>query len=196
MTGRRALSAAAVASAVLAVWLGVTAAASDPGPSAAASVPAPVDQRQKRMRAVAEAAKLIAGMFEDKRPYEGAAMLDAADTIARFSGATLVVAFPDGTLDRPSSALPAIAEKRKTFAGIANDLERLARDLAVAVRKSPDVLGDDMRMGSDIVSMNPLFSARRKTAAPAAGTIPAEHLFHMMLQTCTSCHAKFRRPKE
>lgn len=195
MTGRRALAAAALASTVLAVWLGVTAVASNPGP-AAAPVPPLVDQRQKQMRAVAEAAKLIAGMFEDKRPYQGAAMLDAADTIARFSGATLVDAFPDGTLDRPSSALPAIAGERKTFAGIANDLERLARDLAVAVRKSPHVLGDDMRMGSDIVSMNPLFSARRKTATPAAGTIPAEHLFHMMLQTCTSCHAKFRRPKE
>jgi cytochrome c556 len=193
--GRRALAAAALASAVLAVWLGVTAVASDPGP-AAASVPALVDQRQKEMRAVAEAAKLIAGMFENKRPYEGAAMLVAADTIARFSGATLVDAFPDGTLDRPSSALPAIAGERQTFAGIANDLERLARDLAAAVRKSPDVLGDDMRMGSDIVSMNPLFSARRKKAEQTAGAIPAEHLFHMMLQTCTSCHAKFRRPKE
>jgi cytochrome c556 len=155
-----------------------------------------VDARQKQMRAIAGSAKLIAEMFESKRPYDGAAMLEAAGTIGRLAGATLADAFPAGTLDRPSSALPAIEAERRQFAAIAEDLERLADALATAVRKSPDVLGDDMRMGSDIVSMNPLFSARRKTAGPAAGAIPAEHLFHMMVQTCTSCHARFRRPKE
>jgi cytochrome c556 len=192
VTGRKGLLVAVVSSAALVVCPGVASATSDQ----AAAMPPLVDMRQKQMRAIAESAKLIAGMFENKQPYDSAAMLDAAGTIGRFSGSTLVEAFPDDTLDRPSSALPAIAEDRETFAAIASDLERLAQTLTVAVRKSPDVLGDDMRMGSDIVSMNPLFAARRKKAEQTAGAIPAEHLFHMMLQTCTSCHAKYRRPKE
>jgi len=48
-----------------------------------------------------------------------------------------------------------------------------------------------MRMqGGDAMTGGPL--AKKADAVREVSSVPAEHAFHLMLQTCTSCHAKFR----
>ncbi|WP_348646666.1 hypothetical protein [Ensifer sp. ENS01] len=71
------------------------------------------------------------------------------------------------------------------------ELGAYASALSVAADRNPDVLGPHMRMKGGDATMGGLL-AKRKAATPDPMSIPAEHAFHMMLQTCTSCHAKFR----
>ncbi|VTZ59830.1 hypothetical protein EMEDMD4_1280017 [Sinorhizobium medicae] len=89
-----------------------------------------------------------------------------------------------------SKASASIEADRPTFDKLAAELGAYASALSVAADRNPAVLAPDMRMeGGDVMMGGPL--AKRK-AAPDPMKMPAEHALHMMLQTCTSCHAKFR----
>ena len=51
-----------------------------------------------------------------------------------------------------------------------------------------------MRMGSSVPGGS-LLGARPLRSEVDLSAIPAEHLFHMMLETCTACHSKYRLGK-
>jgi cytochrome c556 len=90
-----------------------------------------------------------------------------------------------------SKASPSIEIDRQKFDKLANHLGIYASTLLVASDRNPDTLGPGTRMQTgDAMGGGPL--ARKIDAARDAASMPAEHVFHMMLQTCTSCHAKFR----
>jgi cytochrome c556 len=157
---------------------------------------ASIDQRQTQMKAIAENAKAIAETFENRRRYDGRAMWNAADAIRGLSGKTIAEAFPDDSFGPPSSASPVIADNRQAFESLAGELERLANLLAGEFERSPDRLTAEMRMQNPTSAGNPLLRRKGEAKAGAEAAIPAEHLFHLMLQTCTSCHAKFRLRKD
>lgn len=140
---------------------------------------------------MAGAAKTIDAMFRGSSPYDAKAFKAAAETIRTYSGERLAALFEAPVVSEGSKASNSIEADRPTFDRLAAELGAYASALSVAADRNPDVLGPDMRMkGGDATMGGPL--AKRKAAAPDPMSIPAEHAFHMMLQTCTSCHAKFR----
>ncbi|RDL47979.1 hypothetical protein BLJAPNOD_05205 [Ensifer sp. M14] len=140
---------------------------------------------------MAAAAKGIDAMFKGASRYDAKAFKTAVETIRIHSGERLSVLFEAPVIVEGSKASASIEADRPTFDKLAAELGAYASALSVAADRNPAVLAPDMRMeGGDVMMGGPL--AKRKAAAPDPMKMPAEHAFHMMLQTCTSCHAKFR----
>lgn len=153
--------------------------------------PSNVIQRQDGMKAMANAAKTINAMFKETSPYDAKAFKVAAETILAHSGATLSALFDGSATTAGSRASASIGTDRRQFDKLANDLGIYASALSVAADRNPDTLGPETRMqGGEAMMGGPL--AKKIDAAREVETMPAEHAFHLMLQTCTSCHAKFR----
>nr|AMP35002.1 putative cytochrome c-like protein [Sinorhizobium sp. M14] len=150
-----------------------------------------VAERQQDRKAMAAAAKGIDAMFKGASRYDAKAFKTAVETIRIHSGERLSVLFEAPVIVEGSKASASIEADRPTFDKLAAELGAYASALSVAADRNPAVLAPDMRMeGGDVMMGGPL--AKRKAAAPDPMKMPAEHAFHMMLQTCTSCHAKFR----
>ncbi|KOF17180.1 cytochrome C [Ensifer adhaerens] len=150
-----------------------------------------VPQRQQGMKAMADAAKTINAMFKDTLPYDAKRFKAAAETIRAHSGAALSALFDGPVTSSESKASASIEPERQQFDKLANDLSIYASALSIAADRNPERLGTGTRMqAGDAMGGGPL--ARKVDAARDAGSMPAEHAFHLMLQTCTSCHAKFR----
>jgi cytochrome c556 len=153
--------------------------------------PSDVIQRQDGMKAMANAAKTINAMFKDTSPYDAKAFKVAAETILAHSGGTLSALFDGSATTAGSKASASIGTDRRQFDKLANDLGIYASALSVAADRNPNTLGPETRMqGGGAMMGGPL--AKKVDAAREVETMPAEHAFHLMLQTCTSCHAKFR----
>jgi cytochrome c556 len=160
--------------------------------AAAQSVPPNVARRQQDMKTMAEAAKSINAMFKGSSPYDAKRFKGAAETIRSNSGVALSSLF-DGSATGPGSkASASIESERQQFDGLALDLAAYAVALSSAADQNPETLGPRMRMqaGDAAFAGGPL--AKKVDPAGDAASMPAEHAFHLMLQTCTSCHAKFR----
>jgi cytochrome c556 len=150
-----------------------------------------VTQRQDGMKAMANAAKTINAMFRDSSPYDAKTFKAAAETVRAHSGAALSALFEGPVTTPGSKASASIETERQQFDKLANDLGIYASALSVAADRNPHALGPETRMqGSETMIGGPL--AKKIDAAREAELMPAEHAFHLMLQTCTSCHAKFR----
>jgi cytochrome c556 len=148
-----------------------------------------VSRRQADMKAMAAAAKTISGMFKDPAAYNASEFKWAADTIRDKSGSILSALFASEADSRQSKAGPNILKERDRFDRIANDL----RDYAVALdaQNNPGQMSASMRMKpGEAMGGGPLGTHVRNEQELLA--MPAEHAFHLMLQTCTTCHAKFR----
>jgi len=151
--------------------------------------------RQLDMKSMAEAAKLIDGMFKGSRSYDSGLFKAAAETIYQKSGSALVAHFGGNPVLAGSGASSAIMTERAEFTALANDLGVYANSLSSAAENHPDALTPDMRMGAeDAIDLGPF--GKKVDPATEISSMPAEHAFHMMLQTCTSCHAKFRLKTE
>ena len=172
---------------LLAAAVAAVSAAEAPG----ASPDSVVQQRQQDMKAMANAAKTIDGMFKGSSAYDANAFRAAAETIGSHSGERLSSLFEKSIPAPGSTAASAnIEDERQTFDKLAADLGVYASALSAAADRNPDVLSPQMRMqGGDVMMGGPL---ARKAVVRDISSMSAEHAFHLMLQTCTSCHARFR----
>ncbi|WP_234614173.1 c-type cytochrome [Agrobacterium vitis] len=159
--------------------------------TAQTAAPGNVVKRQDGMKAMANAAKIINSMFKDTSPYDAKAFKAAAETIRAHSGDSLSALFDGSANTAGSKASASIETDRQQFDKLADDLGIYASALSIAANRNPDTLGPGTRMkGGEAMMGGPL--AKKMDAAREAESMPAEHAFHLMLQTCTSCHAKFR----
>lgn len=153
-----------------------------------------VAARQAAMKEMARAAKTISDMFEGKLSYDAVVFKDAAETIRHQSGDALVTEFPPGSFGGPSDASAEIDKSRAEFAALASHLEKFASALSAAADDAPDGITKSMRMGQGMMTGGSLLGKKRAGKAEVdPSTMPAEHVFHLMLQDCASCHAKFRK---
>ena len=78
--------------------------------------------------------------------------------------------------------------------------EKLARELSVyagrvaAAASDGETMPETMRMRPGEMTEGGPFARKRREPADVS-SYSAEHAFHMMLQTCSSCHAAFRAPR-
>lgn len=150
-----------------------------------------VAQRQQDMKAMAAAAKSIATMFKSPETYSPGTFKDAADTIKSHSGRRLVDDFATLAAAKGSEANELIASEQERFAQLSDDLQRYADAVAHAASGSAGSMPGEMRMRvGEQVGGGPL--AKRARNDSNETTMSAEHAFHMMLETCTSCHARYR----
>ncbi|APO74496.1 cytochrome-c/b562 protein [Rhizobium etli 8C-3] len=150
-----------------------------------------VGRRQADMKAMAAAAKTISGMFKDPESYKAVEFRLAADTIRDRSGGILSGHFASEDANPQSKARPNIPEERDRFDRIANDLRGYAAALDVAAEQNPGPMPASMRMKpGEAMGGGPLGTHIRNEQELSA--MPAEHVFHLMIQTCTTCHARFR----
>jgi len=161
----------------------------------AAAGSAVVSARQQAMKDIAAAAKTIGLMFKGQTPYDQRAFKSAAETILRHSGPALVTQFPADSLGPPSQARAEIATKPEEFAAIAGHLLKFALALSAAADKAPGQITPSMRMGTDTGGGAVSLLGRRARMNNDPRAMPAEHVFHMMLQDCTSCHALYREKR-
>lgn len=165
-------------------------------PSLAAGSGGPiVTARQDSMKEMGAAAKAIAEMFDGKRGYEPAAFKAAADALNVRAGA-LIREFPQGTLGAPSAARPEIDDARPEFEALARHIGRLADALANKAGKAPDGITADMRMTEPPMDGGSLLGKRPGAAEADPEKMPEEHLLHLILQDCASCHSKFRQKEK
>ena len=164
--------------------------AADPGDPIVAA-------RQASMKEMAAAAKAIAEMFDGRRAYEPAAFRVAAGTLSARTGPALIAEFPGGSVGPPSGARPEIEQARSEFEALARHIGRLADALAAKAGNAPDEITTDMRMGVGLPMDGGSLLGKRPGAAQAdPAKMPAEHLLHLILQDCASCHSKFRQKQE
>ena len=105
-----------------------------------------VAERRESMKAMAEAARTISGIFDGKLTYDGAAFKEAAEIIRRRSGSAMADEFPAGSFGAPSAAKAEIGQSREEFEALAHHLESLAAALSAAADRAPDGVTQDMRM--------------------------------------------------
>ena len=146
-----------------------------------------VTARQASMKEMAAAAKTIAEMFDGRRAYRADLFKTAAKVLSARTGPALIAEFPQGTPGAPSSAAkPEIDQARPEFEA-----------LAAKADKAPASITADMRMGAGPPMDGGSLLGKRPGAAEAdPAKMPAEHLLHLILQDCASCHSKFRRKVE
>src|SRR5262245_54241864 len=160
---------------------------------AAGSASSVIEERQQVMKSMATAAKAIGEMFQGKRPYDAPEFKAAATLIGSRSGKALLDDFPPNSTGDHSDANDNIWAEWDEFQVLADRLSVLGAALAADADKSPDAIGSDMRMQPGTMMGGSLLGGRPKslTAADVAN-LPAEHVYHLMIEACTSCHARFR----
>jgi cytochrome c556 len=152
-----------------------------------------IRSRQEDMKIMSAAAKRLSDYFSGKRTYDIDDFRASARQITARSGELLSAHFSAGIAAEGSNASPSIASDGAKFDTLARDLERYSRQIADSAKKG-DMLPDEMKMRSGEVLEGGPFA--KKKADTDITSFSSEHAFHMMLQTCTACHAAFRLKRQ
>ncbi|ANK87024.1 MULTISPECIES: cytochrome c [Rhizobium] len=156
----------------------------------AETVPVVAD-RQNDMKEIAAAAKTISDMFKAPETYSSTKFKEASEAISDRADRRLTDHFATVTAAEGSKANEVIATERNRFSELARDLKTYADALSSTADRHPDRMSDDMRMKErEPMGGGPLGTRIRSEASMSA--MSAEHAFHLMLQTCASCHSRFR----
>ena len=123
--------------------------------------------------------KAISAQLNTPNP-DPAEIRDRAAEIQNHAGAQMTDKFPEGSLDHPTEATPAIWQDWDRFAALANQLNLQAKGLAMAAANpvtgnAPAPQGNRMLM--DYAVMGP------------------DEVFKLIGSTCGSCHKSFRIKK-
>ncbi len=141
-----------------------------------------VKERMELMKSVGAAMKILAKMFKGEEPYDADAVRKAATQIQGHGGEAMTKLFPEGSLDRPTEALPAIWQDWPQFETLAGRLADYSGALVKAAGNGAGAL-DGAAVGE-----NP--------DPNALAAMPPQASFVQLTQTCRSCHSKFRVKKE
>ncbi len=96
-----------------------------------------VKERMESMKTMKEQMKLLGDMAKGKAPFDQQKIASGAGKIAELA-TTLTHRFPEGSMDMPTEALPAIWQKWDQFEDLANRLDLEATKLgALASQDSP-----------------------------------------------------------
>jgi cytochrome c556 len=158
---------------------------------------APVEERQALMKDIGMKMRSILRMFNGQVPYDGAVMKDAAEAIAASSGVAMVRQFPRSSSGEGSRASPEIWEAPEEFSVLAERLRQYAEIVAKAARQNPERIAPEMRMRDGMaMGGGSLLRSRGPKPLETGDRVPAEHAVHLMMETCSSCHQKFRIGRE
>ena len=127
-----------------------------------------VEQRIEAMKTIGQSMKRLAEMMQGKTFYEPVKTHALAATIKIYGGSELTKLFPEGSLDQPTRALPAIWSNWQEFKALSDQLSETAGDL---IRMTSHERGNNTE----------------RYIVDAA--------FKRLAKTCSSCHKTFRKKK-
>lgn len=116
-----------------------------------------VKERMDAMTEISRNVKTVGRMLKEEIPYDGDAVANAGEVIADHAGEAMTRLFPEGSLQSPTEASPAIWKQW-------NDFSKMAERLRVSALK----LGDSAKSGADRKSIMSSF-------AEMAGTCKSCH---------------------
>jgi len=159
-----------------------------------------VKERMDLMKAMGEDMTLISDMIHGKKPYDAAAVREAAEAIAARGGDKIVSGFPEGTGHAPSEALPTVWQQPDRFRALAEDVTTYATALAEAA-DNPRHMSGAASMGAmmggtgDTGGMMGMMDGGTPDMAALAAGAP-EPAFMALADTCSACHETFRAEKD
>lgn len=142
------------------------------------------------MKTMSEAAKSISDFFSGQKNYDAAAFGAEARSIVNLGGQKLIDHFSTTVAAAGSQAREEIATEHDKFDKLARDLAAYAAQVAASAQDG-EPMPNAMRMRPAEMAEGGPF-AKKREGEPDLSAYSAEHAFHMMLQTCTTCHAAFR----
>lgn len=92
-----------------------------------------VKQRMDQMDEMKDAVKAISAMLKGRSAYDQGEMRALATTLQQRSGDALVKLFPEGSLQKPSEALPVVWQEWDRFERLAGEQEMLSQRLLDAL---------------------------------------------------------------
>lgn len=174
-----------------------------------------VGERMMGMMMLGEQVKVLAPIADDPGAEDLGKVREAAAMIEMHAGAAMTDLFPEGSIESPSEAKPAIWERWEEFAAYSNRLGDLGRELdkaAEAVVLPPEVTADTAPVSvepalsewdrmdfatlmgvatPEVLEIDPMPTASTKASTAVIRTVGA--IYADITDTCASCHAAFRQ---
>ncbi len=173
-----------------------------------------VKKRMDAMDAVGDAMKSLTAMMRGKETYDPERVRLEARKINAHSGDSLTKLFPEGSLQPPTEALPAIWTDWERFSELAKQLSTYATALQAAAdnqrpRRGPagtKPSGSGMMQGGPGMMQGGPGMMQGGSGMMQGGTkvepsaemlaqMPPDASFFQLTQTCAACHQDFRKKK-
>lgn len=146
-----------------------------------------VKERMDAMVTMGRAMKALRAMMRGTEAYDAERVKAHAATIAGHGGEGLTALFPEGSLNHPTRADPAIWADWEGFAESARQLSMYAHALAGAASdEGSPARGGESGGASGVLAANPDRGPR-----DLAGMTP-DAIFKHLQRTCSDCHRAFR----
>ncbi len=179
-----------------------------------------VKERMDAMKEMKDAMKSLSAMFSGKADYDADKVRQAAAVLEQNAGQSLTGLFPQGSDHSPSEAKANIWQEWEQFGQMADDLKLYSRALAEAADKramhtgGSDASGmmggghmmgtgqaDGHMMAGSMMSgsmmsgsmMHGGMMAHGRPSAEHLAEMPADMLFKMVTDSCSSCHTRYRQ---
>ena len=167
-----------------------------------------VKERMELMKDMKTSMKSLTEIFKGQVAYDAHRVRDAALALQNTAGKKLIMLFPEGSLHKPSEAKAEIWQDWDRFESLADRLEQYSAALSAAAdnhtsgsgaeSSKPQGGSSNMMMGSNSSMMMGSTGrvAGEGLSAAELGKMPADKVFKMVVDTCSSCHTRFRIEKE
>ena len=168
-----------------------------------------VKERMELMKDIGKSMKTLTQMFKGETEYDAEEVKTAAAQI-RDHAEKITAMFPEGSLDKPTEALPAIWQDWPAFEALVNQLAGYSGALIEAA-DNPDGPGMGpgagqgmmMRQGQGMMGGQGRGMMGGGMMAQGGGPppemlaqMPPRAAFVHLAQTCNACHTRFRVKKE
>lgn len=160
-----------------------------------------VKERMVAMSSMADAVKKIAPMMSGAVDYDADAVRDAAEEIGKHAGPSMTRLFPEDGENMASYVKPAIWEDWNTFSDLAERLHTYSEGLALAAENGPAMSDQRMAdagsmMGGGMMGASSMMGGMGSDATMGReelADMPADKVFSLVSNTCSSCHTRFRK---
>ena len=157
-----------------------------------------VKERMDGMSALGKTIKALAPMMRGEGRYDAEAVREGAETIRAHAGESLTKLFPMGSGGMPSEAKDNVWQDWEEFSALAEQLHLYSEGLSLAadngLMMSNDAQADTGSMMGESSTMmgesTPMMTSQM--GLEELSEMPADGVFAMVSQTCSSCHTKFR----
>lgn len=170
-----------------------------------------VKERMDAMGILGKVTKSLTEIMRGDVSYDAELVRKNAAQIQKHAGDSMTQLFPEDSLMKPSEARPTIWSDWEEFEVLAMRLEALAIGLAASadnglmasgIAPAAGMMGTDnmmsfgdMTSSGDMMTGSMMGGSGRLPDAAELASMPADGVFNMLAQTCTSCHTKFRSEK-
>ena len=163
-----------------------------------------VKERMDLMSDMKKSMKSLSSMFKGEIQYDASAVRNAAKALEKNAGEEMTKLFPEGSVHGPSEAKMNIWQDWQRFQQMSDDLKVYSRALSEAAdRYNPgnakpaaaNMMGMGSMMGSGHMMGENHMMGGSSHSPEHLSKMPADMLFKMVTDTCSSCHTRFRLEK-